>query len=105
MSRNEDSGVHLLREHVPAERDAALQSDRGEIGALSAFRFRPSPHRGNQPRKRRAQETQETEIGADCLDAIAVFRAFRTKLQKLHDAFEIIARSDPLDACNVLYFG
>src|SRR5712691_12235253 len=103
MPSNELSGVHLLREHVPAEGDAALQGDRGEIGALSAFRFHPSPHRGNQPRKRRAQETQEAEIGADRLDAVAVFRAFRTELQKLHDALEIIARSGPQDTCNVLY--
>src|SRR2546430_12030307 len=53
------SGVHLLGEHVPAEGDAALQGDRCEIGALSAFRFHPGPHRGNQPRKRRAQRSEE----------------------------------------------
>ncbi len=41
--RNEVSGVHLLREHVAAEGDAAPQGNRGKIGALSAFRFRPGP--------------------------------------------------------------
>src|SRR5258708_1023884 len=90
MPWNEVSGVHLLCEHVPAEGNAALQGDRGEIGALSAFRFRPGMHRRNRPRNRRAEEAQETEIGADRLDAIAVFRAFRAEMQKLHDAFEII---------------
>src|SRR5467141_826929 len=97
--------VHLLREHVPAEGDAALQGDRGEIGALSAFRFRPGAHRRNDPSNRRAQEIQEAKISVDRLDAVAVFRAFRTELQKLHDTFEIIAGSESLDPRNVLYFG
>src|SRR5712664_4369564 len=90
MPWNEVSGVHLLREHIPAEGNAALQGDRGEISALSAFRFRPGMHRRNQPSNRRAQEIQEAEIGADRLDAVAVFRAFRAERQKLHDTSEII---------------
>src|SRR5260370_15361447 len=105
MAGNEVSGVHLLREHVPAEGNAALQGDRGKIGALSAFRLRPGMHRRNQPSNRRAQEIQEAEIGADRLDAVAVFRAFRAELQKLHDTSEIITGRDPLDARNVLYLG
>src|ERR1700687_3964601 len=105
MPRNKVSGVHLLCEHVPAEGDAALQGDRGEVGALSAFQFRPGVHRRNDPSNRRAQEIQEAEIGVDRLDAVAVFRAFWAELQKLHDTFEIIAGSEPLDPRNVLYFG
>src|SRR5258706_13263312 len=96
--------VHLLREHVPAEGDAALQGDRGEVGALSAFRFRPGVHRRKNPSNRRAQEIQEAEIDVDRLDAVAVFRAFRAELQKLHDTFEIITGSKPLDPRYVLYF-
>ena len=65
MPRNEALGVHLLCEHVPAEGDAALQGDRGEVGALSAFRFRPGVHRRKNPSNRRAQEIQEAEIGVD----------------------------------------
>src|SRR3984893_17656499 len=105
MPKSEVLGVHLLCEHVPAEGDAALQGDRGEIGALSAFRFRPGAHRRNDTSNRRAQEVQETEIGVDRLDAVAVFRTFRTELQKLHDTFEIITGSESLDPRNVLYFG
>ncbi len=102
--RDAASGVHLLREHVPAEGDAPFQGDRRKIGAMSAFRFRPALHRRKKPSNRGAKEIQKAEIGADCLDAIAVLRAFRTKLQKLHDALEIITGSEPLDARNVLYF-
>ncbi len=103
--RKEVSAVHLLREHIPAEGDAALQGDCGEVRTLSAFRFRPGPHGRNNPSKRGPQEIQEAEIGSDRLDAVAVFRALRTELQKLHHALEIITGSDPLDARNVLDLG
>src|SRR6266704_2253055 len=105
MPRKEVSAVHLLREHIPAEGDAALQGDCGEVRTLSAFRFRPGPHGRNNPSKRGPQEIQEAEIGSDRLDAVAVFRALRTELQKLHHALEIITGSDPLDARNVLDLG
>jgi len=76
-----------------------------EIGAVSAFQFRPALHGRNNPSKRGSQEIQEAEIGANRLDAVAVFRAFRAELQKLHDALEIVTGSQPLDARNVLHLG
>jgi len=103
--KNRTSRIHLLRQHVPAEGDAALQGDRGKVGAVAAFRFRPGPHRWDNPRKGRAHEAQQAEIGANGLDAVSVFRALRAELQELHNTFEVIAGSGSLNARHVLYLG
>ena len=99
--KGEELTFHLLREHAAAEGDAAFEGDGGKICAMAALRFRPGVHRRNHACQGRAQETQETEVRADRLNAAAVFRALRTELQELHDAGEVFSRSRTGNAGNV----
>jgi len=48
--------VHLLREHVAAKGDAALEGDRSKVGAMTALHLSPGLHGWNHTRDRRAQE-------------------------------------------------
>src|SRR6266849_9466918 len=92
------SGVHLLGEHVAAKGDAPLQSDGREVRTMSSLGLRPGLHGRNQSSDGRANETQQAEISANCLDPIAVFGPLRAQMQELHDAVEILAGRSPLYA-------
>ena len=97
----EELAFHLLRKHAAAEGNTALKGYGGKIRALATLRVGPRAHRRNHACQGRAQEVQKAKVSANRLDASAVFRAFRTELQELHDAREVLAGSSPGDASDI----
>jgi hypothetical protein len=82
----ETSGFQLLREHVAAERDSPVESYRRKVRTVPALGVGPGENRRNQAGDGGAHHAQQTEVGADGLDPVAVLGTIRAKLQKLDDA-------------------
>ncbi len=76
--------VHLLREHIPAERDTSVQGHRRKVSTLAAFHLRPVNQRRYNARHCRAQKGQQAEISVNGANAAAVFGALRAELQELN---------------------
>ena len=93
--------VHLLRKHVTAESDAAVESHGREIGALAALHFGPRLQSRNNTRERRADEVQQAEIGIDGAETPAIFWALRAEIEQLNDARVVFAGGDTRDAGDV----
>jgi hypothetical protein len=93
----------LLSEHVPAERDAALEGHRGEIGTLPSLGFRPGKQRRKEARYAGANKPQEAEIGPNGLDSTPVFRAVRAEMKQLNNPRKIVTLGGALNPRDVLH--
>lgn len=98
------SGVHLLRQEFAAEGDTPVERDGHEIRAMSLLEAGPFTERGDESRDCRAQDAQQAEVRADCMNTIAIFRTLRAKVQELGYAGKVLARCRILEPRHVLHF-
>ena len=103
--RQDGLRVYLLREHVAAEGDSAVEGHGGEISALTALHFGPSAQCRDDARERGADNVQQAEVRIDGAQTAALFRALGAKVEKLDDARVILAGSGTRDTCNVANLG
>src|SRR5258708_23562392 len=97
--------VHLLREHVAAERNTPVQGHCGKVSTLAALHRGPRYQSRDDARHGGAHEVQEAEVSVDGAYVPTFLRALRAKVQELNDPREVVARSRVRNAGDVANLG
>src|SRR5258707_9354815 len=97
--------VHLLREHVAAERNTPVKGYCGKVSTLAALHLGPRYQSRDDARHGGAHEVQEAEVSIDGAYMTAFLWALRAKVQQLDDPREVVARSGVRNARDVANLG